>query len=117
MLSLGTEYTYNLTLNLPANIDKYTEYVVTDTLDSRLTYAEKWSVTGVNKENITFTESETDAGKEVLTWTVNDIEALKGVKQIVISFEAKIKPDAVLAEGETGIPNDATLQFNNGLGG
>ena len=112
-----TEYTYNLTVDLPTNIDEYKTFVVTDTLDARLTYADKWSVTGVNEESITFAKSATNDGQEVLTWTVNNISALKDVKQIVISFEAKIKPDAVLVEGETGIPNDATLQFDNGFGG
>jgi len=116
-INRDTEYTYNLTVDLPANIHEYKTFVVTDTLDARLTYADKWSVTGVNENKITFSESVTTDGEEVLIWTVNDIPALKDVKQIVISFEAKIKPDAVLVEGETGIPNDATLEFDNNFGG
>ncbi|WP_010290316.1 SpaH/EbpB family LPXTG-anchored major pilin [Kurthia massiliensis] len=108
-----TEYTYNLTLDLPANIQDYKEYKVTDILDERLVYVtDSWTVKGTDESNIKFTHSTNAAGKEVLQWSVNDLTLLKGVEQIVISFDSKIKPGTAV---ET-IPNYAILEFDNNHG-
>lgn len=110
------QYTYNLKLNLPGNIAEYKEYKVTDILDTRLTYDGSWTVTGTDVSNIEFATSTTDAGNEVLTWTVKDITQLVAGEQLVISFKSKIKADAVLVGNETGIPNYAILEFDNNHG-
>lgn len=115
-----TEYTYNITLDVPKNIKDYQEFVVTDLLDPRLTYANNWTVTGIDASNLDFQNTSiTNAENKIqeqLVWTVKDLALLDGVTSFKISFKSKIKPDAVLELTETGIPNTAALDFDNGKG-
>ncbi|KGX84080.1 SpaH/EbpB family LPXTG-anchored major pilin, partial [Pontibacillus litoralis] len=111
------EYKYNMTIKTPQDINKYKALGVTDTLDNRLEFiadgsiTDGWEVTGTTKGNITFTQN----GQE-LVWEVNDLSQLTPGEDITITFTAKIKPDAVLANGEVGIENTASLDFNNDNG-
>ena len=106
------EYVYNLTIGVPKDITKYKTLGVTDTLDDRLTYAGTWSVKGTEKENIDFKQE-----GQTLVWSVKDFSNLTPNSDIVITFASTIKPDAKLAPDETGIPNTASLTFDNKKGG
>ncbi|API93193.1 adhesin [Virgibacillus pantothenticus] len=111
------EYKYNITINTPKDIHKYKALGVTDTLDNRLEFitngsiADGWDVSGTDKSNITFTQE-----GQKLIWEVKDLSRLKPGKDVTITFTAKIKPDAELEAGETGIENTADLHFNNNKG-
>ncbi|SIT73947.1 SpaA isopeptide-forming pilin-related protein [Edaphobacillus lindanitolerans] len=104
-------FEYNLTIKAPKDINKYKSIAVTDNLDSRLEYGGSWDVAGTGKDNIEFTQD-----GQLLKWTVKDPSKLTPGQDIKITFSAKIKPDAELKEGETGIPNTADLEFNNDRG-
>ncbi|MFC7365210.1 MULTISPECIES: SpaA isopeptide-forming pilin-related protein [Bhargavaea] len=103
-------YSYNITIDTPKNIDQYDALIVTDELDGRLAYEGNWSVTGAPEGSFTFKQ---DGQK--LEWKA-DPSQLTGGGEIVITFDAKIKPDAMLTPGETGIPNTVTLDFDNSFG-
>ncbi len=111
------EYKYNITIKTPGDIEKYTKLKVTDTLDNRLefitngTITDGWEVTGTTKDNVTLTQT-----GQTLEWSVKDITKLTANTEIKITFTAKIKPDAELTKGETGITNKANLDFDNNRG-
>lgn len=111
------EYKYNLKLTLPANIEDYEEFVVTDILDDRLSFisdgtiTDGWTVTGIDSSLIDFVKND-----QTLTWSINDFEGLEGASEFTITFTAKINPDAELTPEETGIPNEAQLDFDNSHG-
>lgn len=104
------EYEYNLTVTTPGDIDKYKALGVTDTLDPRLEYAGTWTVTGTDKDNVTFKQD-----GQTLIWEIDPSKLSPG-EEITITFTAKIKPDAELEADETGIPNTGSIHFNNGKG-
>jgi len=105
-INRGETVTYTLTNTLPGDIHEYKQYVITDVLDQYLSYVDgSWSVEGVDASALTFAK---DGQK--LTWTVSDFSALKGVKEIKISFKAKIAEDA---PANQVINNKATIEFEN----
>jgi len=110
------EYKYNLTIKTPKDIDKYKAIGVSDTLDDRLTFVndgsltDGWDVEGTDKSNVTFIQK-----GQTLIWEIDPSKLSPG-QEVKITFTAKIKPDAVLEDGETGISNTADLHFNNGKG-
>lgn len=110
------EFTYNLKITTPGDIENYKAIGVTDTLDDRLTFISNgslqdgWTVTGTERNNVTFKQ----VGQKLI-WEI-DPTKLAANTDITITFTAKIKPDAVLGENETGIENTADLHFNNGKG-
>lgn len=111
------EYVYNITIQTPGDIDKYKTLGVTDTLDDRLSFIEDgsieggWEVVGTDKDNINFSKD-----GQTLIWSVDDLSQLTPGEDITITFTAKINPDAELNPGETGIPNEAELDFDNDRG-
>lgn len=111
------EYKYNITLTTPGDIKNYSALGTWDTLDERLSFVsdgtitDGWDVTGTTKDNITFTQN-----GQTLNWDVINLELLEPGIDIVITFTAKINPDAELNEGETGIENTAEIEFDNDNG-
>src|SRR5699024_5843130 len=114
------EFVYNVTITTPGDIANYKSLGVTDTLDPRLEYAGTWTVTGTDAENINFSTVVVNEGEEnetvQLIWEVDDLSQLLPNEAIKITFSAKIKPDAELEPDETGIPNEAELDFDNDKG-
>lgn len=107
-INRNTEFTYNLKVNLPADIDKYQSFVITDILHGDLTYGGSWNVDGVSNSAFTFSEN----GQE-LKWTVNNFNALKGKKEITINFTAKVKDKA---KADKCIPNRGIINYKNETG-
>ncbi|KZE38916.1 hypothetical protein AV656_08425 [Bhargavaea cecembensis] len=100
-------FNYNITIDAPKDIDRYKDLIITDVLDNRLEFMGDWSVvSGASNEDFTFTQD-----GQTLKWTAKPSQ-LKGGK-IKITFNAKIKPDAI---AETGIENTAQLDFDNNFG-
>lgn len=104
-------YSYNITIHTPKNIDQYDALIVTDVLDSRLTFVGNVKLVGAPEGSFTFTQD-----GQTLKWTANDPSQLTRGQDIKITFDAKIKPDAMLTPGETGIPNTVKLDFDNSFG-
>ncbi len=113
------EFTYQLKINVPQNIQDYKALGVTDTLDSRLEFTGEWTVTGTTKENIKFQAIDAEDSKghttKQLIWEVVNLSQLT-TEPVVIDFSTKIRKDAQLVEGENGISNTANLHFDNGKG-
>lgn len=111
------EFKYNISITSPGDIKKYSKLAVTDTLDNRLSFitdgsiTDGWEVSGTTKDNITLTQT-----GQTLEWSVNDLSQLTAGTDVQITFTAKIKPDAELNEGESGIANKATVDFDNNQG-
>ena len=99
----GDTVTYTLKIDLPGDIQDYKNFVITDELDSRLSY-----VAGSESGPAGFTFG---ANGQVLTWTANPA-ALEGVKQVVITFDALIAENA---EGGT-IENTGSIDYENQSG-
>lgn len=117
------EYVYNIKIVAPKDLDNYKNLGVTDELDERLSFIadgsinDGWKVegAGATKADVEFNY---DPNTHTLTWEWNE-EALSKLtpgEDIVITFTAKINPNAELIEEEVGIPNDAKLDFNNNNG-
>jgi len=113
------EYNYEIDVKLPEDIQKYKFIKVTDILDNRL-YAAKdendnviWNAEGIDESKLAFTPN----GQELI-WEIDEqtLETLEAGLEFRINFKAKIKEDAVLEEDEIGIPNDATITFDNNRG-
>lgn len=111
------EFKYNIAITSPGDIKKYSKIAVTDTLDERLQFitngsiTDGWEVTGTTKDNVTLTHT-----GQKLEWKVKDLTKLTPNTDVKITFTAKIKSDANLSEGESGIPNKANLIFDNNRG-
>lgn len=117
-------FKYNITIKTPDDLHTYSMLGVFDELDDRLEYAGDWSVTGVDKAAVNFTQD-----GQRLDWKISDVSAIPTLspmpdepaytlEDIVITFNARVKADAMLTEDEkaVGIPNTATLVFDNGRG-
>lgn len=102
-----TEFTYNLTIALPEDIADYQEFIITDILDSRLSYTGTWSVEGINASLLEFTEV-----GQTLTWSVNSFPALDGVDFFTINFTAEINAGVEIDL----IPNTGGINFTNESG-
>ncbi|MBM7715162.1 fimbrial isopeptide formation D2 family protein/LPXTG-motif cell wall-anchored protein [Bacillus thermophilus] len=105
-MNRGEEVTYTITNTLPGDIHKYKQFVITDVLDDRLSYVDgSWTVEGVDPSALTFEQN-----GQTLKWTVHNFAALEGVKEMKISFKAKIAEDAPPNEV---INNKAIIDFEN----
>ncbi|MEI3605141.1 SpaH/EbpB family LPXTG-anchored major pilin [Pseudogracilibacillus sp. SE30717A] len=100
-----TEFTYDLKIVLPKDIQDYKKFIVTDTLDDRLSYTDTWTVDGIDASILDFEQN-----GQTLTWTVNNFAALEGLESFTIHFTAEIKAGV---EVEL-IPNTGGIDFTNG---
>ncbi|SES08475.1 SpaA isopeptide-forming pilin-related protein [Salipaludibacillus aurantiacus] len=108
------EYDYQIDSHLPGDIQNYETYTLTDTLDGRLLLVEDSLEVTVDGEAFTGVDL-TVNGQDIIV-DVTDFAALEGAQTLTLTFTAMISPDAELEPGETGIPNDVTLDFDNDSG-
>ena len=99
----GDTVTYTLKIDLPGDIKDYKNFVITDVLDSRLSY-----VAGSQSAPAGFTFAEDG---QTLTWTASNFAVLEG-GQVTITFDAVIDEDA---EGGT-IDNTGSIDYENKSG-
>ncbi len=100
-----TEFTYDLKIALPKDIQDYKKFLVTDTLDDRLSYTGTWNVDGIDASILDFEQN-----GQTLTWTVNNFAALEGLEFFTIHFTAEIKAGVEVEP----IPNTGGIDFTNG---
>ncbi|MDG3132642.1 isopeptide-forming domain-containing fimbrial protein [Streptococcus suis] len=116
-VEVNKAYMYNVTADIPQDIDTYREFVITDTLES---------VLAINGDVVAYVDGyATDAvqvtveGNRVVA-TVVDFARLVGFKQIQLYIPAYIKSDADLTAYMTNnvasIPNTASLDFTDSNG-
>ncbi len=104
-----TPFTYNIELTLPADIQNYKQFTVTDTLHESLDYLEdSWTVNGADESAFDFTQN-----GQTLIWELTDFNAVEGGTTVTISFEALIAEDAPADEP---IENQATIDYENDSG-
>ncbi|WP_172370596.1 SpaA isopeptide-forming pilin-related protein [Sporosarcina jiandibaonis] len=101
-----TEFEYNLNITLPSDIQNYQSFIVKDELDARLAYGGTWTVEGVDKSALAFSQE-----GQMLKWTVDNFAALAGVKSIKINFKANVKTEATAGEP---IANIGKIDYQNG---
>lgn len=96
----GEKVTYEITLQLPADIQSYDSFVVTDTLHEHLQYVDG---SEGSPAGFTFT-----ANGQELTWTANPQQLQPG--KVTLTFDAIVSKDAVPNEP---IENEATIDYDN----
>ncbi|WP_027964985.1 SpaH/EbpB family LPXTG-anchored major pilin [Halalkalibacillus halophilus] len=102
-------FTYEIKVDLPADIANYDSFVVTDDVDGRLVVDES----SVNASVTPLGSSTFENNK--FTWNFNPAD-LTGDGQLTISFDVKLADDAALTESEEGITNVADVDFTNEYG-
>ena len=112
--NLGEIVNWNIDVRLPLNIEDYTMYKFTDTLDSRLDYVGnvEISIDGLPVTGLaTITEpTTTSGGTLIIDFDLVALAAYAG-KDLNISFDTEINTTALMGQG---IPNNFVLDFNNG---
>lgn len=112
--NLGEIVNWNIDVRLPLNIEDYTMYKFTDTLDSRLDYVGnvEISIDGLPVTGLaTITEpTTTSGGTLIIDFDLVALAAYAG-KDLNISFDTEINTTALMGQE---IPNNFVLDFNNG---
>ena len=105
-------YMYNVNTKLPADIDKYKEFTVTDTLEPVLEIAGTpvAYVDGYDAKEAL----ETKVEGNTVTVTVKDFARLKGFKEIQLYIPSKLKSGSDLTPyADQLVPNKATVSFKD----
>ncbi|KXI49670.1 MULTISPECIES: SpaH/EbpB family LPXTG-anchored major pilin [Bacillus cereus group] len=103
-----TEYTYDIKILLPEDIQTYKNYVVTDVLDDRLEIVGTPVVTIDGKKVVDSTVNVIVAGQKVIA-SIEDFSKVTG-KELHLQITAKIRSNV---ESGVKIPNKAVLDFVN----
>lgn len=115
---IGVVNTWQISSDIPANIMQYTEYEISDTLDSRLDYKGNLSIkvdgSAVNPAAYNITAPTVSNPKLKVTFVSSSfggaLSQLNGKSKITITFDTVINKTAVPG---VEIPNSATLAYNN----
>ncbi|QIK52304.1 SpaH/EbpB family LPXTG-anchored major pilin [Jeotgalibaca porci] len=112
--NLGEIVNWNIDVRLPMNIEDYTMYKFTDTLDSRLDYVGnvEISIDGLPVTGLaTITEpTTTSGGTLIIDFDLEKLAEYAG-DNLKISFNTKINETALMGQE---IPNNFVLDFDNG---
>ena len=105
-------YMYNVNTALPKDIDKYKEFIVTDTLESVLAIADT-PVAYVDGRDANGA-LETSVEGNTVTVKVKDFARLKGFKEIQLYIPAKLKAHSDLTPYKDQlVPNKASVNFKD----
>ena len=108
-------YMYNVNTDLPKDIDKYKEFIVTDKLESVLAIADT-PVAYVDGRDANGA-LETSVEGNTVTVKVKDFARLKGFKEIQLYIPAKLKANSDLkAYKDQLVPNKASVNFKDANG-
>src|SRR5699024_7052756 len=107
------DYRYNVTIELPSDIEAYEKFIVIDNVDNGLAVVDaKVTVDGETTEAVQVT-----VDGNLVTAEVVDFEALSGKGQLELVITANIKADTDISQYENNeIPNTADLDFTNASG-
>lgn len=132
VVSYDEEFTYTLTPQVPADIDSYTKYIVTDELNPALNFVadsvvvKSGSTTLVEDTDYKLDVVDVPASEGVAAHTELKVTFIEGTftagqslnaeEALTIAFKATLNATYVEANNLIGtkIPNDADLIFNNG---
>lgn len=128
-VNIGDTVYWNISVAIPANIDKYTNYVVTDTLDSALediaadaNYdVSKITFSGANIEKLAKgTDYTITANGRAITFEIKNFNAEWKVGTLVIQIPTVINSTALAVTSKPTTPNDdkaidnqATINYTN----
>lgn len=113
--SIGDTVPFKIIVDVPSNVAKLKTFKVTDTMSAGLIDAKDFVIKGYTTDAMTDTGTDINVTPSVteLTWTADflGVSGLNNYKKIVITFNATLDTDAVIA-GE-GNPNDVKLTYSN----
>lgn len=115
--NIGETVTWEIDARIPANIDTYELFKFTDDIDDRLDYKGniKYFIDGTEVTNLTPTvtaPTETSGGTLIIDFGPANLAQYAG-KMLSIRFDTAINETAVMGDQ---IPNNVTLEFDNGSG-
>ena len=115
---VGETITWTINITVPSEIEDYTKLIVKDQIDPRLDFSGTSEITvkaGATDlgtpANYTATYN-TTSRELAITFVPSSLASYERQK-ITITYETVINEDAEMGEG---IPNDATIDYNNGHG-
>lgn len=120
--NIGDTVVWDITTDIPADIDTYTKYEVTDTIDSALDITdEDITVSGAGIDNLTAgTDYDVTLVDGVLKFEILNFEAAWAEGVLTITLSTTINKDAVAVTStpadptdDAAIDNQATLTFTN----
>ncbi|MFD2388520.1 SpaH/EbpB family LPXTG-anchored major pilin [Enterococcus rivorum] len=115
-VDIGETVTWKISTDVPLNLTDYTKYVITDTLDTRLTYVGNMSVT-LDNAPLNPNLYNVQVNGRVITVTFTDIFAQGNIGAIQSGDKFNIQFDTTVnntAIPGVQIPNNAVLTMNNG---
>ncbi|AOM83855.1 SpaA isopeptide-forming pilin-related protein [Salisediminibacterium beveridgei] len=107
-----TDFTFDLSVNLPKDIADYSSFVITDELDDMLTIDGEEDVSVFADDNL-FEGYDLEIDGQLITISITDFEGLDGIDNLLVELTVQINADA---PGEIGIDNQAFLDYTNGSG-
>jgi len=109
---IGKEFKYNVKVSLPANAHTYKKFEFIDKLDKRLDYTSNSAKVKMDGKVLEGFRIDYDKTSKTLKASISgeSVESLKGGKQLVLSFKAKMNDKA---ENGADIPNTCDFNFIN----
>lgn len=116
---VGEKNTWEITSDIPADIEHYKQYVITDEIDTKLDYVGNVTVkiggTALNPAAYQIKTPQSNRGTFAVTLINSDfggyLRAVTPGSKLVVTFDTKINQTATPG---VNIPNSAKLTYNNG---
>lgn len=110
--NVGQVIEYKATFNVPTDIKDYAKYEFKDVIDSKLDIVEDSIAYQVDGKTTTAITSNYDSATKTIKASITDPATFEG-KTITLIFKATVNKTAV---NKDIIPNDITVDFDNGKG-
>lgn len=110
--NVGQAVEYKATFNVPTDIKDYAKYEFKDVIDSKLDIVEDSIAYQVDGKTTTAITSNYDSATKTINASITDPATFEG-KTITLIFKATVNKTAV---NKDIIPNDITVDFDNGKG-
>ena len=110
--NVGQVVEYKATFNVPTDIKDYAKYEFKDVIDSKLDIVEDSIAYQVDGKTTTAITSNYDSATKTIKASITDPATFEG-KTITLIFKATVNKTAV---NKDVIPNDITVDFDNGKG-
>lgn len=110
--NVGQVVEYKATFNVPTDIKDYAKYEFKDVIDSKLDIVEDSIAYQVDGKTTTAITSNYDSATKTIKASITDPATFEG-KTITLIFKATVNKTAV---NKDIIPNDITVDFDNGKG-
>ncbi|OLR61612.1 SpaA isopeptide-forming pilin-related protein [Peptoniphilus porci] len=110
--NVGQTVEYMATFNIPTDIKDYVKYEIKDVIDSRLDIVESSIAYQVDGQATTAMTSNYDSATKTINASITNPATFEG-KVVTLTFKAVVNKTAV---NKDVIPNDITVNFDNGKG-